>query len=261
MRKTALITGATAGIGFELARCFARGGHALVLVARTRPRLETAAEKLKAEFGVDARLITADLAQPEGPESVFEACNSQEIAVDYLVNSAGFGLAGPFAKTDIATELEMIQLNISAYVQLTKLFMQGMIERDIGGILNVSSLGAFQPGPSFSIYCATKAFILSFTEAIAFELRPTGVLVCALCPGAVKTEFQSRANTDGIRLGNAATLKFMSAEAVAVAGYHGLMIGESVVVPGLSNKLFVQAGRVAPRSVITWIAAGAMKSL
>ncbi|MEX2015231.1 MAG: SDR family NAD(P)-dependent oxidoreductase, partial [Candidatus Hydrogenedentales bacterium] len=171
MAKTALITGGTAGIGRELARCFARDRHDVVLVARSAERLDQVCGELRDEFKVQATPLPADLSNPAAPQQIFDKLQTDVIEVEYLVNNAGFGTNGPFADSDLPTELEMIQVNVSALVAMTHLFLRPMVGRKSGRIMNVASTAAFQPGPHMAIYCATNAFVLSFTEAIDVELR------------------------------------------------------------------------------------------
>ena len=250
-RKTALITGGSGGIGLELARQFAAHGHDVVLVARNRDALEAVAGKLEGKYAIRATAIPADLADPDAPSRIFDMVRAEGIQIEFLVNNAGFGLGGEFAETDINTELDMIQVNVSAVVHLTKLFMQPMILRRSGRIMNVASTAAFQPGPLMSIYYATKAFVLSFSEAIDEELRNTGVTVTCLCPGATATGFHETAGVTNSRL----LTKFgvQKAEDIGRAGYESMMRGERVAVVGLRNKIMIQAERLGPRKLITRI--------
>lgn len=254
MPHTALITGASAGIGYALSRCFAADHHDLILVARQQDKLEQAAEELSREFHVTTKVIVADLAQPDAPRKIFDAVQAEALSVDFLVNNAGFGLGGAFAETQLVTELEMVQVNIASLVYLTKLFLPEMLARKSGRIMNVASTAAFQPGPLMAVYYASKAFVLSFSEAIANELSGTGVTVTALCPGPTASEFQARANIQETRLVKSKLMGFMSAEAVATVGYQGFMRGKRLVIPGLMNKLGVQGTRMSPRRVSTQIA-------
>jgi short-subunit dehydrogenase len=241
---TALITGASSGIGLELARVFAREGYSLALVARNRKRLEDLAAELKPTH---VQVIAKDLAKPEAPREIFEEASH----ADVLVNNAGFGVFGPFAETSLAEELEMIQVNITALVALTKLYLPGMIHARSGRVMNVSSTAAFQAGPLMAVYYASKAFVLSFSEAIANELDGTGVTVTALCPGPTETGFQERGRMEdsGLVKGK----KIMDARTVAEAGFRGLMAGTTIVIPGLQNKLLAQSNRFAPRKMVTRI--------
>ncbi len=246
--STALITGATAGIGHALAECFARGGHDLVLVARGESRLEEIATELSEDYDIEVTIIPADLSDPEMPEAIFDTA-TEDGPVEYLVNNAGFGVNGPFVENDLATELEMIQVNVASVVALTKFFLQDMVERDSGRIMNVSSIAAFQAVPNMGVYAASKAFVLSFTEAVAFELRKSKVTVTALCPGATSTEFMERADFEGHRLMESGLVPMMSPAKVAVQGYRAMMKGKAIVVPGLGNKLGVHSTRIASRKI------------
>lgn len=241
---TALITGASGGIGLELARVFAENGHDLVLVARSADRLEALAAELAERHHVEARALTADLRDAEAPARI-EAALEGGTTIDVLVNNAGVGLLGAFATTDLGAERDMIQVNVMALVELTKRFLPGMVERRRGRILNVASTAAFQPGPLMSVYYASKAFVLHFTEALATELEGTSVTVTALCPGPTATGFQAAARMGRIPLVRGPML--MDAATVARAGYAGLMRGRRVVVPGFLNALLVRGVRLAPR--------------
>lgn len=247
--KTALITGASSGIGHELAKLFAQNRHNVVLVARSREKLAAVADELQRRHGVQAIPLPADLAQPDAPREIYEALRERGIAVDFLVNNAGFGLYGPFAQTDWPIERDMLQVNVVALTHLTKLLVPEMIRRGAGRILNVASMAAFQPGPLMAVYYATKAYVLSFSEALAAELKGTGVTVTALCPGPVKTNFDRRARLDSSKLFKR---RFLMADAptVAAAGYRGMMAGKSLVIPGWPNKLLVQGQRLAPRTLV-----------
>lgn len=248
-RKTALITGGSAGIGLELARQCAKHGHNLVLVARHRDTLEAAAGTLEGKHGVKVTVLPMDLADPDSPQRLFDAVRSEGIHVDYLINNAGFGLGGEFADTDINTELDIIQVNMSAVVHLTKLFMQPMLKEKSGRIMIVASTAAFQPGPLMSIYFASKAFLLSFSEALAEELRNTGVTVTCLCPGATATGFAERAGISNSRLFTKVGVQ--KAEDIGVYGYAAMMRGERVAIAGMRNKIMIQAERLAPRAMLT----------
>ena len=252
MAKTALITGGSSGIGLELAKCFASHGHDLVLVARQPDPLEAAAGMIEGKYGVKVAAIPCDLTDPDAPQKLFENLAGEGVHVDFLVNNAGFGLAGEFAETDLQYELEMIQVNVTAVVHLTKLFLAPMLLRKEGRILNVASTAAFQAGPLSSIYYATKAFVLSFSEAIDEELRNTGVSVTVLCPGPVHTNFAARAGTNKTRLFTQTTVA--TAEDVARYGYRALMSGKRVAVPGIGNKAIPQLERLLPRALVTTFA-------
>ena len=240
---TALITGASGGIGLELARVFAEHGHDLVLVARSVEKLEALAAELEARHPIRARALAADLREPEAPARIESSVAGETI--DVLVNNAGFGLLGPFATTDLAAERDMIQVNVTALVELTRRFLPGMVDRRRGRILNVASTAAFQPGPLMSVYYASKAFVLHFTEALATELAGTGVTATALCPGPTATGFQAAARMGRIPLVRGPLM--MDPTTVARVGYDGLMRGRRIVIPGLLNSLLVQGVRLAPR--------------
>lgn len=248
--RTALITGGSSGIGLALAKKFADHGYDLVLVARNLESLEKAGTKLNQDTAVKVTTIAKDLSQPNAPKEIYQELKQKNIAVDILVNNAGFGTEGAFVKTNLITELEMIQVNITALTHLTKLFLPDMLARGEGKILNVASTAGFQPGPFFAVYFATKAYVLSFTEALAEEVRGTGVIVTALCPGPTKTSFAERAETQGKGVFMRET-RLLKADEVARIGYNALMKGKAVVVPGLTNKLMVFLLRLSPRRVVT----------
>ncbi len=249
MQRTALITGASSGIGLELARLFAADKWDVALVARSEGKLNDLAAELQSAHGVTARVIAADLAKPDAPARIIEALHGVEI--EALVNNAGFGLGGEFAKTDLGAELEMIQVNVTALTHLTKLVLPAMVARRRGAILNVASTAAFQPGPLMAVYYATKAYVLSFSEAIADELRNSGVTVTALCPGPTETGFAAVAKTESSMLFT--MMRPSEAKDVARAGYEGMKRGKRVVIPGAKNKLLAQSVRVSPRRLVTTI--------
>lgn len=249
MKETALITGASGGIGLDLAHLFARDGHDVVLVARSTDKLQQLARDLEKSHKVAAHVIAADLAKPDAPARVFEETRARRLQIDCLVNNAGFGLTGKFAQTDLQAELEMIQVNVTAVVHLTKLFMEGMVARNRGRIMNVASTAAFQPGPLMAIYYASKAFVLSFSEAVSEELSDTKVTVTALCPGPTSTGFADAANMNETRLFN--LTKPMASMEVARIGYRAMMRGKRVAITGMRNKLVAQSVRVSPRFVVT----------
>ncbi len=242
-RKAALITGASGGIGADLARLFARDGYRVILVARSEEKLRTIAGELDGDF------IVADLAQPGAPDLILEKLRGVE--VDVLVNNAGYGVVGMFAENDVMKQVEMIQVNVVALTHLTRLFLPQMVQRRRGGVLNVASTAAFQPGPLMAVYYATKAYVLSFSEAIAEELRDSGVNVTALCPGPTATGFAAAASMESTRLFTLTTP--MSSAQVANAGYEGLRNGKRIVIPGLRNRLMAQSVRISPRRLVTTI--------
>lgn len=248
-RQTALITGASGGIGLELARLFAAGGYDLVLVARSTAKLEELAGELRKQGGA-VRVLAKDLAKPESPEEVFRELKAAGIAVDVLVNNAGFATYGPFVEIDLGRELEELQLNIVTLTHLTKKLLPGMLARRRGGVLNLASTAGFQPGPLMAVYYATKAYVISFSEALAEELSGTGVTVSALCPGPTATGFQRRAGMEASKLFSG-MLQVADAAAVARAGYEGFRAGKRIVIPGLINKVGVQSIRISPRALAT----------
>jgi uncharacterized protein len=247
MPHTALVTGASGGIGEELARLLAAGGANLVLVARSADRLAALAGELSQTHGVKASVIAQDLSAPDAIEIIAGELAARQLTIDILVNNAGFGVYGPFAATPAAEEARMIQVNVAALTMLTKRLLPGMIERRQGRVLNVASTAAFQPGPLMAVYYASKAYVLSFSEALSNETSDTGVTVTCLCPGPTGTGFQDRARLGESRL---SALSVASAAGVARAGYDGMMAGRAIVIPGLANKAGVQAVRVAPRALV-----------
>jgi len=249
-KKVALVTGATSGIGYELAKVLAREGYALVLVARDGRRLGERAREFERSFGTPVRILPMDLSLPQGPARIFQRLRSEGVAVDVLVNNAGFGTNGPFLKADLESQAGMIALNVAALTRLTRLFLPGMAERGSGKILNVASTAAFQPGPMMAVYYATKAYVLSFSEALAEELSGTGVTVTALCPGPTATEFSQRANMKNSRLFSAFV---MEAAKVAEIGYRAMLRGRPVVVAGLRNRLGAFSVRFSPRGLVAKI--------
>ena len=247
-----MITGASSGIGRELASVIAKDRLDLVLVARRVERLEELATELRQKYGVKVEVVAADLAQPGAAERVFEAARAGSGAVDVLVNSAGVGVHGLFAETSLSREIEMIHVNVVALTELTKLCVRGMIERRRGRILNLASTAAFQPGPLMAVYYATKAHVLSFTEALAEELTGTGVTATALCPGPTRTEFQQKAGFGDVPLLRGPLV--WDAASVARVGWEGAKRGKRVVVPGLVNRVLALGARLSPRRLTTKIA-------
>jgi short-subunit dehydrogenase len=251
MNQTALITGASGGIGYELAKLFAKDHYNLVLVARSAPKLTQFVDELRRQFGVSAKAIPLDLTAASAPQFLFDQLKREGIAVDILVNNAGYGVLGEFAKVPLEESLGQIQLNLTALTHLTKLFIGTMIERRSGKILNVASIAGFQPGPLMAIYYATKAFVISFSEALANELSGSGVTVTCLCPGATDTGFQGRAGVADTKLFK--TIRPMDAKTVARDGYRGLMAGKTLVISGFRNWLLAESVRFSPRKLVTAI--------
>jgi short-subunit dehydrogenase len=245
-KPTALITGASLGIGYEMARLFARDGSNLVLVARTENKLTEVAGALQSAHGITVHVLVKDLARPEAPEEIYQKLQYLGVPVDVLVNNAGFGAYGLFAESDPQRDLDMIAVNITALTHLTRLFLPDMLKRKQGGILNVASTAAFQPGPLMAEYYATKAYVLSLTEALANEVAGTGVTASVLCPGPTATEFQSRA---GLKESPLFASGVMSAEAVARFGYRRFLKGKTIIIPGLKNRFLLQIERFSPRAL------------
>lgn len=248
MTRTALITGASGGIGLELARLFAGDGFDCILVARSEDKLRELAAQLEGTNHITPMVIAKDLSKPSAVDEVYEEVTAAGRPVDALVNNAGFPVFGLFTGTDLETELEMLQVNVVALTALTKLFLKGMVERHHGWILNLASTAAFEPGPLMAVYYASKAYVLSFSEALANELEKTGVTVTALCPGPTRTGFQKRGAMEDSRLVQG---DIADAGSVALAGYRGLMTGKTIVIPGLSNKLVPLVVRLSPRKMVT----------
>jgi len=256
---TALVTGASAGLGAQFAPLFAHDGHNVVLVARRRDKLDRLAAELstlkpRPESGtaISATVIAADLADPDAPASIHDQLAQAGSSVDFLVNNAGFGTNGAFAELPIKRELELVDVNIKALVHLTRLFLPAMLARGSGRVLNIASTAGFVPGPYMATYYASKTFVISFTEALARELRGSGVTATAACPPATATEFAAVAGAERSALfrGSAA-----DPAAVAAASYHAMMAGRTLAIPGMGNKLSVQSLRLSPRWMIRTIAA------
>jgi len=254
--QTALITGASGGIGYELAKLFARDGYNLVLVARSGDKLNRVAAELREQYGITVKPIALDLSAVPSSRFLFDQLQGEAVVVDVLVNNAGFGGFGEFAGMQEDEILGQIQLNITALTHLTRLFLPGMLARGRGKIMNVASTAAFQPGPLMAVYYASKAYVLSFSEALANEVAGSGVVVSCFCPGATDTGFQKRAGMEDSRLFK--KIGAMNVETVALDGYRGLMEGKTVVISGVQNWLVAESVRFAPRKWVTaisrWVA-------
>ena len=246
-KKTALITGASSGIGYELARVFARNGYDLVLVARSEQQLVQLADELKATYGSEVVVMKKDLSLSTAPGEIVAELEQRVIAIDALVNNAGVGAFGMFTELDLDTQLRMMQVNMVTLTHLTRLLLPPMLERRSGKILNVASTAAFQPGPLMTVYYATKAYVLSFSEGLVNELQGSGVSVTALCPGPTASGFQKRAVMEDSRLVQGG---LMSAQAVAEIGYRALMKNQAIVIPGLRNRVMALSVRVTPRAIV-----------
>jgi uncharacterized protein len=246
-RPVALITGASSGIGLDLAKLFAQGGHDLVLVARNEEALRSVAGECE-KTGIRAHVVAKDLSNPNAAQGIVDELTGRGIVVEVLVNNAGFGTHGMFVRTKLEDEVGMIQVNITALIQLTRLFLPQMVSRKSGKIMNVASMAGFVPGPYMSVYYATKAFVLSHSIALAQEVKKSGVIVSVLCPGPTKTDFQRRAKIAESKLFKKP--RSMTSMDVAKAGYEGLMKGQLIVVPGWSNKVIRIASKLVPQKML-----------
>jgi len=250
--ETVLVTGASSGIGRKLAHRFARAGSHCVLLARSEDALHTLADSLASDYDVSTDVVVADLGGPDAADDVVAELEARGLSVDVLVNNAGFGARGAFAELDADRQVDMIRVNVTALTHLARLLLPGMLERDRGGVLNVASTAGFQPGPRMTVYYATKAYVLSFSEGLHEELAGTGVTVSCLAPGPTRTSFVDRAGMNDATLFDLGTT--MSAENVAQAGYDGFRRGRAVVVPGWPNKIGAFMIRFTPRPVARKIA-------
>ena len=249
VRQTALITGASSGIGLDLAKLMAPDFD-LIITARNQKELEKIARQLEAAHGNHVHVIPADLTAPDAPRQILSEIERRGLAVSILVNNAGFGSYGAFAESDTPNTLDMIQVNMTALTSLTRLMLPDMLQRKAGKILNVASTAGFQPGPLMAVYCATKAYVIMFSEAIANELNGSGVTVTCVCPGATATNFAARAHMEESRLFRMGAMK---SQAVAKAAYKGMMAGKTLVIPGLLNKAIAMSVRFSPRKMVTAI--------
>jgi hypothetical protein len=242
MEKSALITGATSGIGSEFAEIMAANGYALALVARDQARLAGRARVLESQFHVPVKVLARDLSNPAAPAEIFDQLQRESFPISVLVNNAAFGVFGLFAETGLDREMQLLQVNMGAVVQLTKLFLKPMLQRREGRILNVASTASFQPGPWLSLYSASKAFVYSFSCALSLELKGTGVSVTALCPGGTLTEFQQRAGMEQ----KGGWFRPMSARRVAQIGYNAMLRRRPIAVAGWKNWLMIEVSRRCP---------------
>ena len=247
-RQTALVTGASRGIGYELAKLLARDGYDLVLVARNEQELNQLGEEMKREYGTAVTVMAKDLSVATAPKEVFEEVERRGIRVDVLVNNAGFGTIGPFVRQALDGQLRMVQVNVTALVHLTGLFLPEMVARGTGRILNVASTAAFQPGPLMAVYYASKAFVLSFSEALWEEARGTGVKVSCLCPGSTVSKFREVAGTNKVRLSRAGAQ--MPSMTVARMGYGAWQSNKRVEVTGARNRAIASVVRFLPRTTL-----------
>jgi hypothetical protein len=252
--KAALITGASSGIGLELAHVMAKEKHNLVLVARSIDKLNALADELIQTHGIKVQTYKADLSNPKEIKNLYTQTQNDDIEISYLINNAGFGEYGNFVENDWEKLNEMMQLNMVSLVHLTKLYAQNMVSSKFGKIMNVASTAAFQPLPYLGVYAATKSFVLSFSEAIASELKDHGITVTALCPGLTETGFVEAANMEDTKFLNKAKAGMATAEEVAEYGYEAMMKGKTVAVHGMINSLMAQSARFLPRDLVTKIA-------
>jgi short-subunit dehydrogenase len=248
--STVLITGASGGIGYDLAKLFARDHHNLILVARSKDKLAQVAAELEPN-GISVRTVALDLAQASAAKSIFEQLQSESLTVDILVNNAGFGALGPFAQMREEDIAGQISLNITALTELTRLLLPQMIARRSGRILNIASTAGFQPGPLMAVYYATKAYVISFSEGIANELRDCGVTVTCFCPGPTNTGFAARAGNDKSRLFK--KFSAMNSDQVALQAHRALMEGRTLAISGIQNWMLAQSIRFSPRKLVTAI--------
>jgi uncharacterized protein len=245
---TALVTGASNGIGLELARVHASKGDNLVLVARNLDKLNDIKSELEKKFNVKVYNIGKDLSKPDAALEVYNETTQQKIQIDYLINNAGFGDFGMFVETDWQKELQMINLNITTLTQFTKLYLQDMVKRGNGKIMNVASTAAFQSGPTMAVYYATKAYVLSFSEAVDNEVSDKGVTVTTLCPGATESGFQAAAAMEESALVKGK--KLPTSKEVAEYGYKSMMSGKTVAIHGMMNYLMANSVRFTPRALV-----------
>jgi short-subunit dehydrogenase len=255
--RWALVTGASSGLGAELARRLAEHGAHLVLTARSRDRLDDLATDLARVNGIQTRVVCADLARPEGTDALLAGVRELGVSIAHLVNNAGFGSAGAFAELDAARESAMVELNVAALVRLTRALLPAMVRAREGGVLNVASTVAFQPVPYMATYAATKAFVVSFTTALATELEGSGVRAMALCPGPVHTGFQTAAGIARPGL----PIAVLSAQRTVAEALEAYLRGERLFVPGIVNALQVRATRLLPTALTTWAAKRTMQRL
>ena len=256
MTKTALITGTTSGIGYELCHQFAKNKINLVLVSRNEAKLLTQKHELQQLYEIKVETISYDLTQKNAVEVILQQIQEENISIDYLVNNAAFNEVGNFLNTNLTNDLNMIQLHITFITELTKYLLPAMIERKSGGVLNIASTGSYIPCPNDVVYAATKSYLLSFTKGLSGELANTGVTITAVCPGATKTNFSKKAGLDHSLL-----FKYfvMDAKVVAARSYQALMTGKTVRIIGLYNKLLVLSSRLFPSKLINWVSLKVME--
>ena len=249
-----LISGASSGIGYELALLFAKNGHNLILVARQKNKLQQLADELKKNYTIETLIFSLDLSHTNGAKEIFEQVQKKSIHINYLVNNAGFYVKGAFSTTSWGEEQGLIQLQCLNHTQLIKLFLPAMLKQGKGGILNIGSTGSFVPGPYNAVYCAAKSFILSFSEALAEEVSGSGITISVLCPGRTNTVFQDLSTRR-----KSIFFPTMEASRVAKIGYNGLMKGKRVIIPGLSYKIQVFLMRFIPRNMVSKLTGSLIK--
>ena len=248
VKHTSLITGASGGIGYELAKLFAQNGNDLVLVARNADKLKEIAEHLQLKYKIVVHIVPMNLSNADTPNELFHYLERNNIQIDFLVNNAGFATHGKFSEIELQEQLDLVQLNITTLTHLSRLFIPGMLKRKFGGILNIASTAAFQPGPLMATYYASKSYVLFLSEALASEMKGTGVWVTALCPGPTATGFQERAGIEKTHMVSK-TGMMMDVETVAKIGYKGFMKKKAIVIPGIANRAFAQSIRFSPRKL------------
>jgi len=246
-----LISGGASGIGYDLSKCFAADGYSLILISRNEVNLREAKQALQTKYQVEVETITADLSDTESLPGIFQDIKERGLRIDALVNNAGFGLLGNFAELDARQQLKMIDLNVKALTYLTHLFLDQAPKN--AKILNVASMAAYLPGPLMNVYYATKAYVLSFSEALAEELKERQITVTVLCPGPVATNFWKVSNPSRTTAPDVKMMTQLSSEVVAQAGYQGLLRGRQVVIPGVLNRLLIFTNKFLPRSLLNKI--------
>ena len=251
-RPLALVTGASAGLGVEFAKLLAKDGYDLVLVARRLDRLEELAKSLQSQHGITTYCVSVDLSLPDAAVTVDKYLKDHQLQVEVLINNAGFGALGQFVDIDLQEQLRMIQVNVSTLVHLTGLLLPGMIARGKGRVMNVASTAAFQPGPLMAMYYATKAFVLSFSEAVHHEIRKTGVTVTCVCPGPTPTEFQQAAKMEESKMFNSRMM--VDPVTVAKVGYEAMLKGKRLIIPGKLTNVLAFATRLTPRGMVLRVA-------
>ena len=248
----ALVTGASEGIGSELVKLFAKNGYDCVLVARNKEKMDKLAAEVEKLYGIKTRVIARDLSLPQSAQEIFDELKNAAVPVNVLVNNAGLGLYGDFAESDMDRNMHMLEVNLMSLTKLTWLFLPGMLARKSGKIMTVGSIASFAPSPRFVLYNASKAYVLFLSEGLSKELKGTGVTVTCLCPGATRTQWHDRANSENIRLHHFS--RMIDARPVAELGYQALMRGKRLVIPGCDNNITVLLTKYAPRALVLKIA-------